>query len=371
MKVKNSPPLFSIPIAILLIIVASGSAGETQPKPGQAKSESIAEQMLRDVRKSLEVNRKTFSYEEWENSGYTPEDLFDNARQLESMGSWEALCTALEKLKGDDLALFEEEIRNHHVTLQCADDLLSRLRDHWRAMRMDLAKERRGDQLQSLTNAFAPTLAHGQLPSIEKHVDAAAGEVLIDGDLKPGEVAITFDDGPHPIQTGKILKILKDAGVRATYFQMGQNSRNYPKLSQQVADEGHLLGSHTLTHPKNLTKMSLTAAESEILSGADAVAAASGVRVPFFRFPYGARTKALQALVKEKQLATFFWNMDSLDWKIRDPKALLKNVLTELDREGKGILLFHDIHEQTTIVLPWLLEELKNRNFTSVVFVPH
>jgi peptidoglycan/xylan/chitin deacetylase (PgdA/CDA1 family) len=74
--------------------------------------------------------------------------------------------------------------------------------------------------------------------------------------------------------------------------------------------------------------------------------------------------------VRKQGKTTFFWNMDSLDWQIRDPHKLFLNVLQQLDRHDRGIILFHDIHEQTVIVLPHVLQELAARHLKTVVFVP-
>jgi peptidoglycan/xylan/chitin deacetylase (PgdA/CDA1 family) len=92
--------------------------------------------------------------------------------------------------------------------------------------------------------------------------------------------------------------------------------------------------------------------------------------VPFFRFPYGAKSTAELAFVTRRGNSTFFWNMDSDDWHTRDPHKLFLNVLAQIDRTGRGIIIFHDIHEQTVIVLPHVLAELAARHYKTVVFVP-
>jgi peptidoglycan/xylan/chitin deacetylase (PgdA/CDA1 family) len=114
-------------------------------------------------------------------------------------------------------------------------------------------------------------------------------------------------------------------------------------------------------------------AEVEMESGDASVSLALGLKpgeVPFFRFPYGAKTPLEQGFVQRRGNTTFGWNMDSQDWRIRDPHKLFLNVLAELDRAQHGIILFHDIHEQTVIVLPHVLAELRARGMRAVVFVP-
>jgi peptidoglycan/xylan/chitin deacetylase (PgdA/CDA1 family) len=168
-----------------------------------------------------------------------------------------------------------------------------------------------------------------------------------------------------------VLEILRAAGVRATFFEIGRNASMHPEVARQVAAAGHTVGSHTFSHA-NIPKVGEAHAENEIESGDASVSLALGMpagQVPFFRFPYGAKTPAAQQFVREQGKTTFFWNMDSRDWQIRDPHKLFLNVLRELDRGGRGIILFHDIHEQTVIVLPHVLQELAERHVKTVVFV--
>jgi len=159
--------------------------------------------------------------------------------------------------------------------------------------------------------------------------------------------------------------------VKATFFQIGRNAVAHPDVARQVLAAGHTVGSHTFSHP-DLQKVPLPHAESEVESGEASVALALGVptaRLPFFRFPYGAKSTGEQAFVSGRGNTTFFWNMDSQDWKIRDPHRLFLNVLQQIDQRGRGIILFHDIHEQTVIVLPHVLAELRARHLQTVVFV--
>jgi peptidoglycan/xylan/chitin deacetylase (PgdA/CDA1 family) len=131
------------------------------------------------------------------------------------------------------------------------------------------------------------------------------------------------------------------------------------------------VGSHTFSHA-DLPKVPEAHAETEIETGEASVALALGRPpdgLPFFRFPYGAKTPAELAFVERRGNSTFFWNMDSEDWRTRDPHKLFLNVLAQIDRARRGIILFHDVHEQTVIVLPHVLAELAARHVKTVVFV--
>ena len=213
------------------------------------------------------------------------------------------------------------------------------------------------------------------LPSLEVPVDASKGELLYgvkrEGYLKEGQIAITIDDGPHPTITRKILNTLAAYGVRSNFFSIGRPAKlSRAELDQAERTEGHVTGSHTMTHP-DLTRLSVKDAQDEITQARTVVESAAGEAVPFFRFPYGAHNSVLDAFVKDQKLTSFLWNMDSEDWKRPDPSDLLDNEIAQLDRARGGIILMHDIHEQTAIALPHLLDELRHRGWTTVVFIPH
>ena len=263
-------------------------------------------------------------------------------------------------LPDDELELFEDEIRKpeHTKHLPCAPLLLRRTEAYWKEAERQLA-------------AVHPLTGFGTLPSVAVAIDTSQDGILRDGDLPAGEIALTFDDGPHPTRTARVLQILADAGIKATFFEIGRNAAAHPEIARRVLAGGHTVGSHTFSHP-NMSRLPEPQAELDMESGDASVSAALGLRpgeLPFFRFPYGAKTAPEQSFVQKHGNTTVFWNMDSEDWKIRDPHKLFLNVLSELNRAKHGIILFHDIHEQTVIVLPHVLAELRARHMKTVVFV--
>lgn len=358
-------------IALIAGVLALGaSGGENTDSSSVGASSRISRQIRQDINDSLRMNGEARDHEEWHESGFTPEDILAQAKALKDPAALRAVCDSLLQLPPRDLSLFEDAV-SHEKSLECRDEVLNRVQSYWLTARIRFNSARLESQGRSVPAGVRADRVRPQLrplPLLEMRIDPAATPSLVSADLKPGEVAITLDDGPHATRTEKILEIFREAGVRATYFQVGKNARAMPELSKRVAEEGHSVGSHSYSHPQ-LPKLAVGEAEHEIVAGRDAVALASGVQFPFFRFPYGSSNRVLRGFVKEEGLASFLWNMDSLDWKIRDPEALFKNVLRELDREKGGILLFHDVHEQTVIVLPWLLDELARRNYTLVVFI--
>lgn len=359
-------------IATLTIAASSvipGPASAVNPP----QEGTLASQISRDVQRALRANREALTYSEWQRSGYTPHDVIENVLSLKSPSATTELCKQLGALVGEDLALFDSAIDHDAGNLHCADKLQTKLDMHWMIQRMGIENQRQHAQVRSFPPGAGPAAAPQleiSLPSREVHIDPSQTSLLTSGDLKPGEIAITLDDGPHPTRTARILKILKDAGVRANFFELGEKARAYPSVSKLAADQGNIMGSHSWDHP-DLKRLALDEAEHQITSGRDQVALVTETHIPFFRFPYGSYNRALQSFIQKENMVNFFWNMDSMDWKIRDPKALFQNVLKELNRERRGIILFHDIHEQTVIVLPLLFDELRARGFTTAVFVPH
>lgn len=322
------------------------------------------------LNESLAANASAQSLFEWESSGLTPRDLF--ARFRAQAGASSELCDALLTLSSQDLALFEAELESplNQERWPCSENLLEKLKSHWK----NTHKNTR-NKIQTLDTqpSLPPDPDAHRLPSLEKQIDpSTTGSRTTTGGLKRGEIAITLDDGPHPTRTRRILAILKSWGVRATFFELGFQAHARPKVSQAVLAQGHSIGSHTWDHP-NLPKLAetdLPGAFSQIDRGRRAVEVAIGETFPFFRFPYGATNEVLSKYVAEQGLVSFFWNMDSMDWKLRDPAELLKNLVTILDQNKPGTILFHDIHEQDVLVMDGFLQALKDRNYATVVFVP-
>jgi len=195
-----------------------------------------------------------------------------------------------------------------------------------------------------------------------------------DGRLAPGQIALTFDDGPVPTVTKTILRALDAACVRATFFQLGANARKHPELSKLLVQHGHSVGSHTMTHP-HLTELTELQAQDEIIEGHKAVLAATGVSCNFFRFPFGEESPTLVDFVRNRYLSPFKWNMESQDYRFdeaddfygHDLRRLLKATMAEIDRKGTGIILMHDLM-CTALVLPDVLNYLKIKGHTLVQF---
>jgi peptidoglycan/xylan/chitin deacetylase (PgdA/CDA1 family) len=198
-------------------------------------------------------------------------------------------------------------------------------------------------------------------------------------DLADHEVVLTFDDGPAPGATEQVLDALKAECVRATFFLIGRNAQAHPELVRREIAEGHTVGHHSMTHPaRTLRGISESAAIDEIRRGmaADDIAAygaasATGApRVPFFRFPGFADSKASLAWLGAHNIATFGTDIWASDWNQLTPEAQLALVMQRVETEGRGVILFHDTRKQTSSMLHAFLQRLKQRGFRVAHVVP-
>ncbi|HJZ31063.1 MAG TPA: polysaccharide deacetylase family protein [Hyphomicrobiaceae bacterium] len=184
--------------------------------------------------------------------------------------------------------------------------------------------------------------------------------------LADGEVVLTFDDGPLRAYTRPILEALAQQCTKAVFFVVGRMAVADPEMVQEVARQGHTVGTHTWSHA-NLQALTTAGARAEIELGISAVRGALGrPMAPFFRFPYLRDTKWASDYLAGRQLATFSIDIDSKDYRSRDPSAVQRKVMADLARQRKGIILFHDIHYSTARALPGLLAELKAKGFKVV-----
>jgi len=190
--------------------------------------------------------------------------------------------------------------------------------------------------------------------------------------LKNREVVLTFDDGPIPEHSSKVLDALAAECVKATFFMMGLNVAQAPALVRRAFNEGHSIGTHTFSHP-HLDEMPLEKAKQDIELGIEAVTEALGKGrspAPFFRAPYLGINKDLEKFLYARGLMVWDIDVDSLDWSIEAPEKVIESTLAVLEKKGKGILLMHDIKSQTARAMPVLLSELKRRGFRVVHVVP-
>jgi peptidoglycan/xylan/chitin deacetylase (PgdA/CDA1 family) len=178
--------------------------------------------------------------------------------------------------------------------------------------------------------------------------------------LTDKEVVLTFDDGPWPT-TPAVLKALADECTKGLFFPVGKHTTYHPEILRQVAAAGHTIGSHTWSHAhldsKKLTEQQV---REEIEKGFSAVKMALGAApAPFFRFPALAHTQPALGYLATRNIAMFSCDVDSNDFKSSGPDQVIQNVMTKLDKQGKGVILMHDLQKHTAVALPALLRRLK------------
>lgn len=177
---------------------------------------------------------------------------------------------------------------------------------------------------------------------------------------KAKQVALTFDDGPHPTVTAQILKTLAKYDAKATFFVTGRRVDAKPAVLKEIFAAGHEIGNHTYNHP-DLTKISLKDAKAQINSTNASVKKVIGQEPTAFRPPYGAyndQTKTLTAL------PFVLWSVDTLDWKHRDPAKTLQ-IIKKQAKNG-SIILMHDIHQSTADSLESVLQYLSTEGYEFV-----
>lgn len=177
-------------------------------------------------------------------------------------------------------------------------------------------------------------------------------------------LAMTFDDGPHPVNTPKLLDLLKQRNIKATFFVVGKNAQEYPQIIRRIIEEGHEIGNHTWTHA-SLTTRSDAQIRSELKMSEDALVAAAGYRPHLIRPPYGAiNTRIKELMNAEFGYSTIMWSVDPNDWK-RPGVSVVTSRLVNGAHKG-AILLAHDIHAPTIQAMPSTFDQLLAKGYQFV-----
>lgn len=188
--------------------------------------------------------------------------------------------------------------------------------------------------------------------------------------LAPGEVVLTFDDGPSPKSTRQVLDALAKECTKAVFFMVGEMAVLHPEVVKEVAEQGHTIGTHTWTHP-NLARLDQADVTREVEATFDIVQKASPVPVaPFFRYPYLSSSKENEDYFKSRNIAQFAVDIDSSDWRVRRSAPVITRVMAGLKARGRGIILMHDIHGWTADAVPELLAKLKAGGYKVVLLKP-
>ncbi|MFG1347050.1 polysaccharide deacetylase family protein [Xanthobacter autotrophicus DSM 431] len=177
-------------------------------------------------------------------------------------------------------------------------------------------------------------------------------------------IAITFDDGPNPETTPRLLKMLEQRGIKATFFVLGSRATASPQIIKQMIAQGHEVANHSWDHPQ-LPKIPVAAADKQIGDTNAAIEQITGKSPSNVRPPYGAMTPALRAHLREKFGSTFiYWSVDPLDWKDRNPQVIHDRIVSHV--HPGAIILAHDIHPTTVDAMPKTLDDLLAKGYKFV-----
>ncbi|MEM9237626.1 MAG: polysaccharide deacetylase family protein [Verrucomicrobiota bacterium] len=177
-------------------------------------------------------------------------------------------------------------------------------------------------------------------------------------------VALTFDDGPHPQNTPRLLDILRQRNIKATFYVVGRNVDLYPAIARRIVAEGHEIGNHTYTHP-NLTKLSDASVRNELDKTRASIARATGVKPRTMRPPYGALRQNQRAWIhSEYNYPTIMWAVDPKDWQRPGPSVVTSRILSQTT--PGAIVLAHDLHAPTVTAMPATCDGLLKKGYKFV-----
>ncbi|KAA8997081.1 polysaccharide deacetylase family protein [Stenotrophomonas cyclobalanopsidis] len=265
---------------------------------------------------------------------------------------------------GEDLDALDEIERNYNQELT---RIFSRFE---RTRAIDLKREKWEDYIAHLHKDYSREAILRDYGVIEPYPMSMkdSDREIFGRDLPAKTVVLTFDDGPHKAYTEEVVAILKRYDVPGVFFEVGRNLGKVEadgkvslgpmaKISRSLMEEGYAVGNHSLTHAQ-LSRTTGDALRQQVLDTDTLLKDVDSKRAPLFRFPYGARNAEGLQLLNEAGLKSIMWNIDSMDWADPVPESIVQRVLGQVNKEQRGIILFHDIHDRAVKALPQILDRL-------------
>ncbi len=265
---------------------------------------------------------------------------------------------------GEDLDALDEIERNYNQELT---RIFSRF-DRTRAI--TLKREKWEDyvaHLRTLITREAILRDYGVIEPYPMSMKDSEREIF-GRDLPAKTVVLTFDDGPHRTHTDEVVAILQRYDVPGVFFEVGRNLGKVQDdgttklgpmagISRNLMEQGYAVGNHSLTHAQ-LSRTTGDALREQVLATDTLLRDVDARRAPLFRFPYGARNAEGLQLLNEAGLKSIMWNIDSMDWADPVPESIVQRVVEQVQKEQRGIILFHDIHDRAVKALPQILDRL-------------
>jgi peptidoglycan-N-acetylglucosamine deacetylase len=195
------------------------------------------------------------------------------------------------------------------------------------------------------------------------------GELVVPKDTARGgkNIWLTFDDGPHPSNTDRMLQTLDSFNIKATFFVIGKKAAGLERLVRKAFDAGHRIGNHSYTHA-DLTKMTEAQMRDEIKRTDDVINQYTGTD-KIFRPPFGLHNATLDRVASQLGYRVVMWNVDTLDWNSNyRPHKWVQHGLNQIRSRNDSKILNHDIHETTVDNLPVFIACIKRLG--NVTFKP-
>ena len=192
----------------------------------------------------------------------------------------------------------------------------------------------------------------------KKAVSAANIQLSDTSEIK--RLALTFDDGPHPSYTEKLLDGLKERGIKATFFVTGEHAALHPDIIKRMYEEGHLIGNHTYSHIQ-LTSTNRDKFKEELVKTNEVIQDITGEEVQYVRPPYGSWDKKLET---ELNMFPILWNVDPLDWCTENAVRVAQTVIT--DAKENDIILMHDYYDSSVEAALLIVDELTKQGYEFV-----
>ncbi|MEO1856675.1 MAG: polysaccharide deacetylase family protein [Rubritalea sp.] len=233
----------------------------------------------------------------------------------------------------------------------------------------DVSEEPSVPSLVGKNTGYGETSINGPVPQnpemrLSSDFSRMSATSISSGSRSRKLIALTFDDGPNPSHTPRLLDMLRRRNVKATFYVTGERAANHPDIIRRIVSEGHEIGNHTWTHP-NLKKLSDDRVRRELNKTRDAIVNACGVQPRTMRPPYGSMyQKQREWVYREYGYPIVLWDVDPLDWKKPGPSVVAQRLISGT-RNG-SILLVHDLHGSSVDAMPQTIDTLLRKGYQFV-----